>query len=335
MIFKHMEPRCRCNGDCIKETSHILNELESFYAPCKDCVNLKLKKFKPLKEQLKQVPINSEWGLCSCNRRHLDTVIAHILVIMQECGLKDEQATLRKTCTPLITPGLPLHESPYLPKDSLIILSPDLNRNSALRIFKEVPEVKGVIKGEMDKKVGVLESESASHTYKLLAGCDMRSDLVQTPSGPIIIYKNQSEIHIELPRTSQPKINAVNLAIKKLTNNNKHPKVLDCTCGPGTLGIAALKGSASRVVFNDIWYPAVYTTALNLEVNGFPVELFDRREGLVASGKEWDVYCLDIKELKNFLDEKFDLCIIDTFPGVNPESFKKAVNRFCQETLVI
>ena len=44
---------------------------------------------------------------------------------------------------------------------------------------------------------------------------------------------------------------------------------------------------------------AAYITSLNLEINGFSAELTDR-ENLVATGKYWDVYCLDVKELGSF-----------------------------------
>ena len=40
--------------------------------------------------------------------------------------------------------------------------------------------------------------------------------------------------------------------IKVLEKYDK-PTVLDCTCGPGTLGIAALKAGAGKVIFNDLW----------------------------------------------------------------------------------
>ena len=56
------------------------------------------------------------------------------------------------------------------------------------------------------------------------------------------------------------------------------PTVLDCTCGPGTLGIACLKAGAQKVVFNDIWNPAIETTLINLEVNGFPVKISGSEE---------------------------------------------------------
>ena len=337
-IFKYMDLKCRCNQKCIKSPADILEKIEFEYYPCKNCPEWKFKKFKPLVDQLDPAEtIDAKWGRCICNRRHLDVVVTHILKIMQEEGVKTKKATLRDACIPLITPAYPLKNVPYLPKDSLVILSPDVNQECAERIVKEVPEVKGVLKGDIKETVGMKDSKSHPHVYELLAGCDMRSDLVQTPFGPIIIYKHQGEIHIEFPKPTSPKISI----LKKAMENYEDPTILDCTCGPGTLGIAALKGGAKRVVFNDIWYPAAYTAALNLEVNGFPVDLSGLKSGLIANGvkdvegQSWSVYCLDVQELGSVLKEKFDLCLVDTFPGVDAEEFKESVDNLCSEIVII
>ena len=327
-----MDIKCRCNQECIKKPHEVLEKIEYIYSPCDNCPEWNFKKFKPFHEQIdSDHPINANWGRCSCGRRHLDLVVAHILRIMQEEGLKNEKSTLRDACVPLITPAYPLQNIPYLSKDTLVVLSPDFNYKCATRILKEVPEVKGVLKGNIRDTIGIKNFESTAHKYELLAGCDMRCDLVQTPAGPLCIYKHQGEIHIEFPKPASPKISELNRAMAKYQN----PKILDCTCGPGTLGIAALKEGASKVVFNDIWYPAAHTTALNLEVNGFPVELSHHKQGLVAHGRSWDVYCLDIKELGSVLDDEFDICVVDTFPGVDTTHFIQAVRDLCGEVVVI
>jgi hypothetical protein len=327
-----MDIKCRCNQECIKKPLVVLEKIEYIYSPCDNCPEWNFKKFKPFLEQIgPHEKIGGDWERCVCGRRHLDLVVAHILSIMQEEGLKDEKASLRDVCIPLITPAYPLQNVPYLPRDTLIILSPDVNQQCASRIINEVPEVKGVLKGDIKDTVGITDRELPSNKYELLAGCDMRCDLVQTPDSPLCIYKHQGEIHIEFPKPVSPKISALIRVMAKY----KNPKILDCTCGPGTLGITALKNGASRVVFNDLWYPAAYTTALNLEVNGFPVELSNSEEGLVASGKSWDVYCLDVKDLESILEEKFDICIVDTFPGVDTSIFTEAVKNLCNEIVII
>jgi hypothetical protein len=327
-----MDLKCRCNQECIKPPADILAELESKYSPCNKCSILNFKKFKPLIGQLSpDKKIDENWEKCSCGRRHLDVVIAHILTIMQAEGVKDENSTLRNTCVPLITPAYPLKTAPYLSENSLVILSSDINEKCAERILKEVPEVKGVLKGDIKQTVGIKDSKSQPKVYELLAGCDMRCDIVQTPFGPVIIYKAQGEIHVEFPKPVSPKITI----LKSAMDNFENPTILDCTCGPGTLGIAALKGGAKRVVFNDLWYPAARTTALNLEVNGFPVELSNEKQGLIARGKSWDVYCMDVNELGSVLNEKFDICIVDTFPGVDTTEFRESINSLCHEVVII
>lgn len=327
-----MDIKCRCNQECIKKPPVVLEKIEYIYSPCDNCPEWDFKKFKPFLEQIgPNEKIGGNWGRCVCGRRHLDLVIGHILIIMQEEGLKDEKASLRDVCVPLITPAYPLQNVPYLSQDTLVILSPDLNQQCALRIITEVPEVKGVLKGNIKDTVGIKDSELPSNKYELLAGCDMRCDLVQTPNGPICIYKHQGEIHIEFPKPVSPKISVLNRVMAKYRN----PKILDCTCGPGTLGIAALKNGATRVVFNDLWYPAARTTALNLEVNGFPVKLSHLEKGLVAHGESWDVYCLDVKELGSVLGEEFDICIVDTFPGADTKIFTEAVKSLCSEVVII
>lgn len=327
-----MDLKCRCQDECIEPPSRVLKKLESLYYPCENCPEIGLKKFKPLVEQLDSTPkIDANWKKCTCGRRHLDVVVAHILTIMQEEGVKHENSTLRDTCVPLITPAYPLKTIPYLPKDGLVILSSDVNPKCAQRIFKEVPEVKGVLKGDIKETVGMKDSESRPNVYELLSGCDMRSDIVQTPFGPLLIYKHQGEIHIEFPKPVSPKITMLKKAMEKYED----PKILDATCGPGTLGIAALKGGAKKVAFNDIWYPAAHTTALNLEVNGYPVELSDEKQGLIAHGESWDVYSMDVKELRFFLKEKFDICLVDTFPGVETKDFRESIASLCQEVVII
>ncbi|CDG65660.1 MAG: hypothetical protein PWQ15_1425 [Methanobacterium sp.] len=326
-----MDIKCRCNQDCIKKPPVVLEEIEYIYLPCDNCPDWNFRKFKPFLGQIDLSDnVDENWGRCSCGRRHLDVVVGHVLRIMQLEGIKDEKATLREACVPLITPAFPLNNVPHLLPDTLVILSPDVDEQCAKRIVKEVPEVKGVLKGDIKDTVGIRDNNT-SNLYELLAGCDMRCDLVQTRAGPICIYKPQGEIHVEFPKPVSPKISA----LSKVMSQYENPKILDCTCGPGTLGIAALKAGASRVVFNDLWYPAAYATSLNLEVNGYPVELSDKKEGLISHGTSWDVYCLDVKDLASSLEEKFHIGVVDTFPGMDTTIFTRAIKDLCQEVIVI
>jgi hypothetical protein len=326
-----MEIKCMCGSECIKDTSLIPKKLDLFYRPCAKCKGVNFKKFSPLTTQIDIAKIDNSFGSCECGKRHLDAVIAHILKIMIEEGIKDEKSTLRDTCVPLITPAYPIHSIPFLPPDSLVILSEEINEKCAQRIVKEVSEVKGVLKGNIRETVGIKDAESNPYIYELLAGCDMRCDIVDTPYGAIIINKNQGKIHIEFPKLKSPKIEILMNALEEFNE----PSVLDFTCGPGTLGIACLKAGARKVVFNDLWQPAVEMTVINLEANGFSAVHSGNKEGLVAYGDKFEVYCSDIKKLKYFTDEKFDICIVDVFPGVNADEFLQAGSELAKKVLLI
>lgn len=329
--IKPMDTKCRCGGECVKPAQDILKDIDNIYSSCSNCKNVNLNKCVPLVDQFNVNRVGADFGRCKCGKRHLDIVMAHILKIMIEERLRSPWATLRDTCTPLITPGYPTRYVPYLPENSLVLLTNRINKNCAQRIMEEVPEVKGVLKGDLRETIGIQDSNSDPNIYRLLAGCDMRCDVVQTPYGAICIYKHQGEVHIEFPKPVSPKVTA----LEKVLDKHESPTVLDCTCGPGTLGITCLKAGACRVVFNDLWYPAARTTALNLEVNGFSVNISNNKKGLTASGDIFDVYCADVEDLKYMLDDKFDVCIVDVFPGVDVNKFAKAVRELCGTILII
>lgn len=326
-----MDIKCRCGKTCIKPADEILKNIKLLYSPCACCDAVQLKKFHPLASQTNLNEIDKYFKSCDCGKRHLDAVIAHVLRIMIDEGVKDENSSLRNACTPLITPAYPLNSAPYLPENSLVILSNDMNKNCALRIIKEVPQVKGVLKGNLRETVGVKDVNFNPNVYQLLSGCDIRCDIVQTPYGALCIHKYQGETHIEFPKVKSPKIEI----LKEVLDNYDAPSVLDCTCGPGTLGIACLKAGARLVIFNDLWFPAVEMTAINLEVNGFPVDFWNPKGDVIAEGKNFKIYSLDIRELEKVLDEKFDICIVDAFPGVDTTDFVEAASKLGKEIVVI
>jgi hypothetical protein len=326
-----MEIHCACELGCVKKSDRILNGITEIYEPCENCLRPHLKKFKPLMEQIDLDKLDSNYGRCKCGRRHLDIVVGHVLKILIEDGNRDEKSTLRNCCTPLITPAYPSSTVPYLSKNSVVILTDKITKESAVKIVDEVPEVKGVIKGDIKELVGIKDSNSEPNIYELLSGCDMRCDIVSTLNGPLCIYRKQSEIHVEFSKPVSPKIQILEKYLEKYEN----PRVMDCTCGPGTLGIASLKYGAQKVVFNDLWTPSIEMTLINLEANGFEVESLYSGNGLVGEGKKFQVYCADLMELKDDLNEEFDLCIIDTFPGVDTKAFVDAVKHLCTEVVVI
>jgi len=326
-----MEISCKCGNRCIKPVSEVLKDIDLFYKPCNNCKAENIKKFSPLADQINLDKIDNSFGSCKCGKRHLDVVMSHVLKIMIDEGIKDRKANLRNACVPLVTPGYPINSVPYLSEDSLVILSSEMDKNCAEKIVKEVGEVKGVLKGDIRKTVGIKDSDSNPHVYELLAGCDLRCDIIQTPYGTLGIYKYQHEIHIEFPRVEFPKIETLEKALK---NYDRHA-VLDCTCGPGTLGITCLKAGARKVTFNDIWNPAIEATLINLEANGFPVNPSDSEDELIASGDKFEVYSMDIRKLVSSVDEEFDICIVDTFPGVDTTEFVETAGKLGKNVVVI
>lgn len=326
-----MEIRCRCGDACIQPASMVLKNIELFYSPCDRCKTWKLKKFSPLARQIGLNEIGTTFGSCDCGKRQLDIVMAHVLKIMIDEGVKNKKSSLRNVGTPLITPAYPLNFVPYLPKNSMVILSNEMTKDCAQKIVDEVNEVKGVLKGDLRETVGIKDSHFSPNVYELLAGCDIRCDIVQTPYCDLCIHKYQGETHIEFPKIRSPKIEILREVLEKYDA----PSVLDCTCGPGTLGIGCLKAGARRVVFNDIWLPAATMTAINLETNGFPVDQWNPEENVIAEGKNFKVYSLDIRQLEEVLDEKFDICIVDAFPGVDTAEFVEIAGRLGKEVVVI
>jgi hypothetical protein len=326
-----MDIECMCGSNCVVDAEEVLKDIELLYLPCEICEEPKLKKFKALNDQIVLEKLDANFGKCKCGKRHLDIVMAHILKIMMEEGIKDEKSTLRNTCTPLITPAYPTRSIPYLPRKSLVILSKVFTKHCAERVVNEIPEIKGVMKGNINQTVGLKDSDSSPHVYELLAGCDMRCDVVLNSYGALCIYRNQTEIHVEFSKPVSPKLEVLERVLKKYVS----PSVIDCTCGPGTLGIACLKAGSKRVVFNDIWYPAARMTTINLEVNGFKTDFFKINKGLIGSGKNFSVYCEDVANLKEILNEKFDIGIVDIFPGVKSNVFIDSLKDLCSEIVII
>ena len=285
--------KCFCSQNCFKEFDDISANINDFYSPCVDCNIIELKKATPLKRQLNLDDLDSDYAKCpSCGRRSLDIVLSHVIKILINQGiLKESLASLRRVGIPLITPGI---------------------------IVDEVHEVKGVIRGNPKLTIGQLDSNSEIEEYKLLAGCDVRVDILNTSVADIVIYKQQSKLHIEFPRKNQGKINQV----QEILNKYDNPRIIDGMCGPGTLGIYGLKSNASFVLFNDIYKKAVETTEFNLKINQIPED-------------KYSIYNEDLNDLVNLIDEKYDIGIIDAFPGVNIDSFRENLLKICKEVIFV
>ncbi len=246
-----------CGMDCVKSAKDLLATLSSFYTPCPECSSRMLDKHRP-HARLDYAPS------CSCGKRFIDEVFAHIYVIMTDMGDLTLQDPLIAAGSPLIHPGIALDRPPFLPHDSLVLLSSRVTRKTAEKLVREVPEVRGVVKtGDFVPGIAGPDLTTVPRTYELLAGCDVRADIFPLPTGPLVIYKQQSLVHIEFPRAGYPKLRSL---VSKV-GSPPVPFFVDACSGVGTLGLAAGCLGVPHVILNDAWYASAFWSAFNLEVN--------------------------------------------------------------------
>lgn len=274
----------------------------------------------------------------NCGARHLDIVMADALAVMIEYGCRSKDAHLFDVGTPLISIGCPLAFAPRLKTDELILVADNIDQKVAGKLV-DIPEIKGVIKrvGTPTQSVGILDTNSEPHTYELLAGCDVRCDVVASSFGELCIYKSQSKIHIEFGRESPEKMQVLERLYMQghLTGEN----VIDGFCGPGTLGLMCVLAGAKHVILNDAWRPAIDNTLVNIEVNkdilGVELEKIVDTSTLSDIGNETvhvaqakgngvviDVFHGDFRKLLDVEEvDDFDICLIDTYPSVDATGF--------------
>ena len=313
------------------------------YMACNNCPpDPKLKKDVPFQiieqEGYDDTPCNN------CGARHLDIVMADALAVMVKYGCRSKEARLFDVGTPLIAIGCPLAFAPRLKTDDLILIADNIDRQVAEKLV-DIPEIKGIIKrmGTPSQSVGILDTNSKPHIYELLAGCDVRCDVVASSFGELCIYKSQSKIHIEFGRESPEKMQVLEGLYMQGHLTGK--TVVDGFCGPGTLGLMCVLAGAEHVILNDAWWTAIENTLINIEANkemlgmgvGIKVEKFVDTSTLPDIGDEpvhvaqakgdgivIDVFQGDFRKLLN-VDEvdKFDICLIDTYPSVDATGFAK------------
>jgi hypothetical protein len=243
--------------DCVKAAKDILAMLPAVFLPCAACSMRTLDKRAPLP--------TLEFGQpCRCGKRFIDEVFAHMYVIMVEEGDLKPTDPLIAVGSPLVHPGYAMDRAPFLPQKSLTLLTPAATKKTAERLVEEVPELRGVIKKE-DFIPGIAspDIESVPRVYELLAGFYVRADIFPIRTGPLVMYKQQSRIHIEFPRGGYPKIRAVEHQV----GNPPVKYFVDACSGVGTLGLAAACLGVPHVVLNDAWYASAFWSAFNLEVN--------------------------------------------------------------------
>jgi len=246
-----------CGMDCVTSAKDLLAKLPTIFLPCADCSIRILDKDSPLPDLEYAQP-------CSCGKRFIDEVFAHMYVIMVEEG--DLQATdpLIAVGSPLVHPGFAMDRPPFLPGKSLVLLTTKATKTTAEHLVEEVPELRGVVKkGDFAPGITSPDLHTVPKVYDLLAGCDVRADVFPFSTGLLVIYKQQSLVHIEFPRPGYPKIRAVELYVGKPPVNY----FVDACSGVGTLGLTAACLGVPHVVMNDAWYASAFWSAFNLEIN--------------------------------------------------------------------
>ncbi|BAI61499.1 conserved hypothetical protein [Methanocella paludicola SANAE] len=336
MLVTRKCPTCG-SLDCIRPAGEVQQQAFSMYVPCARCRgDQPLDKFIPLVEL--GLELDRDSGRCPfCGKRHLDYIMASVLDILIKEGIKDAGAALKDVGTPLVAFGVTMVDVPRLPAKSLVMVIDNVNKHVAKRILDEVPEVKGVLnrKGKPSDSVGILDTGSKPHVYQLMAGCDMRADVISCMLGDLCLYRGQSDCHIEFWRNNSVKVKAIEkLFLDGLLDDSV---VVDGLASVGTLGLLAALGGAKKVVLNDAWLPAIRNLLLNIEVNqdalGVEMERIVDLSKLPAIGDEpvlvakasgnveLEVYIGDFRKLDSVVPS-CDVCIIDTFPGVSPEEFE-------------
>lgn len=316
----------------IKEQLIIMNEKCTFenlsekiddLNPCEGCHDIQIKKFTPIKDFADYDKLDNDYGRCSCGKRPLDVVMSHILKIMVEEGIVSEKANLRRN-SPIPLPAFCFSSlnPQFIGKDSLILIHSDFDKEVANRIFNEVLEVKGVLKGDVSKTIGIFDKDSNEETYEILAGDDSRCDVLRTlikkddKLVKIIINKFQSVNHIEVASTTEEKL----LKVYNYLENNDVDKIIaiDGMCGSGAIGIFLMHYGFEKVIFNDINPKLVEITKDNIITNNID----GNYEILNCAFEDLDMTGLD-------------LCIIDMYPGANIEKIKEKANKIANDVLII
>ncbi|MDD1722872.1 MAG: methyltransferase [Methanothrix sp.] len=327
-----------CKGNCIRAAEEVLGDVETRYLSCSRCPpepNLsKSISGRLLPPKVERCP--------SCGRAALDAVMLDALRLLQSFGLRDKDDGLRSVGSPLIDVGYPLAYSPRLSRGSLILVGERYSAEAAEAMVRDIPEIKGVI--QSCGVPGVVDPKRKPLKNLLLAGCDLRADVVSSLMGELVVCKRQSLIHIEFPRDNAPKMRI----LEELYFQGKLRDVADGLCGPGTLGLMCVLAGAQRVVFNDAWLPAVEDLLVNLEVNrgllGIEeIELIESPQGMVGSDPvllarargacQIEVYHGDLCRLFSRA-RPAGLCLIDHFPGKDTRALQQAC-RCCKETVIV
>ncbi|MDO5848410.1 MAG: 50S ribosomal protein L11 methyltransferase [Methanobrevibacter sp.] len=298
--------------DKVQESIDNLNQ-------CENCQDIQIKKFTPIVDYEDYDNLNGDFLKCVCGKRPLDVVMANILKIMIEENIVSEKATLRRN-SPIPMPAFCYSSlnPQFINEDALILIHPDFNQSVAKRLFEEIPEVKGVLKGSGSETIGILSKDADLVEFKLLAGKSDRIDVLRTliPE-KIVISKDQRNSHIEVASTTESKL-------LKLYNYLENTGIgtdlaIDGMCGSGAIGIFLLKYGFKKVIFNDINPQAIINLKTNLKLNNI-------------SEDSYEIYNEPIETLSV---PHVDLAIIDAFPNVDVSDIKDKLETVSENILEI
>ncbi|CAJ37864.1 hypothetical protein [Methanocella arvoryzae] len=342
-------PTCG-SPDCIRPMDEILAEAPSMYVPCSTCVGDKpLDKMAPFRGL--GVTVSPDAGRCPvCGRRHLDMVMAQVLDLLIDAGLKPGNAALKDAGTPLVAFGVDMLGPPRLGKKDLVLVLDDIDRKTAEDIMAKVPEIKGVIRryGGPRMSVGLMDTDQKPHLYELQAGCDVRGDVLNSLTGDFCFYRRQSVMHIEYWRNNSVKIKMLEKMF--LQGDLAGKTVVDGMASAGTLGLMAAAAGAKKAILNDAWLPAVESILWNIDANqallGVRLERLRPLSGLPdiggepeliarASGSvELEVYHGDVRKLPGVI-KSCDVCILDPFPGMPAADFAHDWQDITKDKIVV
>ena len=312
-----------CGHDCVTDARSLFAELPGRFAPCPDCMGLVYDKRSPPPD------IDTAEPCPSCGKRFIDEVFAQIYRVMAAEGDLAGTEPLAAAGTPLVHPGFAMRSAPYLPPDSLVLLSRSAGKRAAARLVAEIPEVRGVVRtGAAAPGISDTDTDAEPAGHTLLAGCDVRADVFPTRAGPVAVYKEQSALHVEFPRGRDEKI----LSLEREIDRYRPRTFVDACSGAGTLGLAAARAGVPHVIANDAWYAAAFWTACNFRVNQEVLGIGEvamhrsyddlrrrpvaRDPVLIATAagtREIEVYQGDLRLLSAVLPPRIDLAALDLF----------------------
>ena len=285
---------------------------------CGDCQDIQIKKFSPIRDYADFENLNDDFKRCSCGKRPIDVVMAHILKIMIEEEIVSDAATLRRNSpVPLSKFYYSSLNPQFLTKKSLILLHADFNPKVAKRLFDEVSEVACVLKGSPQDTVGVFDKDSEINHFEILEGDDTQINVMRTLMGDkIILVKNQSRHHIEVAMTTEQKLVRLHNYLKN--NDVKKGIAIDAMCGLGAIGIYLIKYGFEKVIFNDINPEMIDALKDNLEINEIT--------------GNYEIYNKSFEDLQI---DKVDLCVIDAFPGSDISEISKKAEKIADNVVII